>query len=101
MHFALGLAKVLPKGSSKRCGTVSGDNDERDSGVMRLQHTGVKIRDGRTRGGENRYGSLRLNGATECKVRCGSFVNDDVKIDQLPVGEGGGHECQRLRTSAG
>jgi hypothetical protein len=92
---------LVDSGSSKRCGTVSGDHDERDSGVMRFQHTGVKIRDGRTRGGEDRDRSLRFNGDTECKERCSAFVNDDVKIDQLPVGEGGGHECQRLRTSAG
>jgi hypothetical protein len=83
---------LVDPGPSKRCGTVSGDDDERYSGVMRLQHTGVEIRDGRARRSENRDGSLRLDCNSKSKERCGAFVNNDMEINQLSVGKSGSDE---------
>jgi hypothetical protein len=87
----------IPKGRW----TIRCDDNERNARVVGLENSGVEVGNGSSRCRDDCDGPFRLNSDAQSKECRNPFIDDDVKVDELAVSEGGGHESKRLRSRAG
>ncbi len=77
--------------------TVGAEHDHRYTGVVRLEHGGVQVRDGGARGRHDRGGPAALDGEPEGEEPGGALVEPDVHRDPAGPFEGDGGEGEGLR----
>ncbi len=77
--------------------TVRGDRDQRHSGMPRLEHGRMQIRDGGARGGDDRHGDARLEGEAECEEAGRALVDPHVHRERAEPIEPSGLEREGLR----
>jgi hypothetical protein len=81
--------------------TIRRDDNERNARVVGLENSGVEVGNRGSRCRDDSDGPFRLYGDAQGKECRNPFIDDDVKVDELSVSEGGGHERKRLRSRAG
>jgi hypothetical protein len=81
--------------------TIRRDDYERNARVVGLENSGVEVGNRGSRCRDDCDGPFRLNSDAQGKECRNPFIDNNVKVDELAVSEGGGHESKRLGSRAG